>query len=308
MKKPGSASNSTVWSTLVLTKKIQTPLEFERSIVKVRRAFTGTEEQGKEGERFLNLMYYLLGFMVGDAGKNFSSKPTLARLELALCRKHPENLALGTFVFDCVLMLGIPCSRIADSQPKHREPHGTFRWQSFFSEVIVWLFTSCLGLRVDELTSYDPVRMSWLLSAAHEYRIWFLRGVADSDGGVNVRNRTVVITTEPNTVFFKALYDSLNIHAYVHKSKGVGYVTITAKDAMKLKIFNPEVETHRGRLLRRLANARTFQYKWPEWLETKVSRMLKEGFDISTIRNRILFEDDTYVKLKTIKLRRIKNG
>jgi hypothetical protein len=308
MKKPGSASNSIVWSTLVLPKKIQTPFEFERSIVKVRTAFTGTVEQGKDGERFLNLMYYLLGFMVGDAGKNFSSKPTLARLELAFCRKHPENLILGTFVISCVLMLGIPCTRIADSPPKEREPHGAYRWQSYFSEVVAWLFTSCLGLRSDELTSYDPVRMSWLLSAAYERRVWFLRGVADSDGGVNIRNRTVQITTEPNTELFQALFSSLNVHSLACMSKGTGTLSITASDALKLQIFNPEVETHRGCLLKRLANARTFQYKWPEWLETKVCRMLKEGLDISTIRNRILFEDDTYVKLKTIKSRRIKNG
>jgi hypothetical protein len=75
MKKPGSASNSTVWSTLVLPERIHSSIEFEQSTVKVRKAFTGTEEKGKEGQRFLNLMYYLLGFMVVMQGRTSTRNP-----------------------------------------------------------------------------------------------------------------------------------------------------------------------------------------------------------------------------------------
>ena len=100
--------------------------------------------------------------------------------------------------------------------------------------------------------------MDWLLTASRESRIRFLRGVADSDGLVNIRNRTVEITTEPNTVFIKTLFTSLNVHARTYVSKGVGVVSITAPEAMKPRIFNPETEMHRGRLLQKLANAKTF--------------------------------------------------
>ena len=305
MKKPGSASNSTVWSTLTLPEIIQSSREFEKSVIQVRKGFTEIEERGQNAERFLDLMYYLLGFMVGDAGKNFSAEHSRARLQLDLCRKHPENLTLGNFVLNCVQMLGIPWTRIADSPPRDREPHGLYRWQSYFSEVVAWLFTSCLGLRFNELTSYNPVRMDWLLSAVFGRRVWFFRGVADSDGGVNVRNRTVEITTEPNSRLFQALFSSLNVHSLAYLSKGTGTLSISAMDAIKLQIFNPEVETHKGRLLQMLASAKTFQRRWPEWLDTKVNLLLREGLEPSSIRNRILQEDHTYVKLKTIKAKQL---
>ena len=155
MKRPGSASNSNVWARLSLPERIESSYEFQKSIGEVRKAFTGIEEHGDKEERFLNLMHYLLGWMVGDFGKNFSSKRPWARLQLDLCRKHPENLPLGNFVMNCVGILGVPYTRIADEPPREREPHGLYRWLSYFSEVFVWLFTSCMGLEHGELTSYD---------------------------------------------------------------------------------------------------------------------------------------------------------
>ena len=300
MRKPGSASNLAVWPKLSIPRKITTASEFETSVLKIRRAYTGVHHGNK---RFLNLMYYLLGMMAGDAGKNFSDKHPWARIELGLSRKHPENLGLGEFLMGCISMLGVPCGRIADGPPRKRDRYGHYRWMSYFSEVVAWLFTAGLGLKRDELTSYDPVKMDWLLTASRDAKIWFLRGLADSDGTVNVRNRTVDIVSEPNTPFISVLLNSLRIQTTTWFSKGVGVVSITAKEAMKLRIFNPETETHRGRLLRKLANARTYQSRWPEWLDSKVNRLLAEGEDPVRIRNVLLWEDNTYVKLKTIKSR-----
>ncbi len=303
MKKAGSASNSNAWSTISLPKSIDSSTEFEKSIVKIRKAFTGIQERGHENEKFLNLMYYLLGWMVGDLGKNFSPKQPWARLQLDLCRKHPQNLGLGNFVMNCVTLFGISNTRIADRQPYEREPHGLYRWLSYYSEAIAWLFTACLGLNRGELTTHDSVKMDWLIRAPLEHRTWFLRGLADSDGSVNTRNRSVQIVTEPNTALINALFNSLNIHTNTRISKGVGVVSIPAKEAMKIKMFNPEIETHRSRLLNKLANAKTFQPRWPLWLDTKVNQLLKQRVSVGAIRDKVLWEDNTYVKLKTIKVR-----
>jgi len=88
--------------------------------------------------------------------------------------------------------------------------------------------------------------------------------------------------------------------AFPHESRGFGYVTVSATNAIELQIFNPEVDTHRGLLLRRLTNARTFRRRWPSWLEARASSLIREGLDASTIRNRLLHEDGVYVKLRTI--------
>ena len=246
-------------------------------------------------------MYYLLGWLVGDTGKNFSRSHPWARIQLDLSRKYPQNLQLGTFVMNSVSLIGISCGRIADSPPRNRDSHGLYRWMSYFSEVFVWFHTACLGLAKNQLTSYDPVNMDWLLTASHVSILWFLRGVADSDGTVSIRNRTVEITSEPNANLFKNLFELLGVHSRIHRSKGVGYVTMSALEAARVCIFNPEIETHRGVLLNTLAGAQTFQARWPAWLEERVADLIHEGLDPRTIRNKLLFEDGTYVKLKTLK-------
>lgn len=279
--------------------RIEAASDFEKSAIAIRGAYTGSQ-----GDRhFLDLMYYLLGWLVGDAGKNFSSKHPWARVELSLTRRHPQNLQLGNFVMNCISLLGIPCGRIKDGQPCSREPYGSYRWMSYFSEVFFWFHTACLGLEKGQLTSYDPVRMDWLLTASPDSILWFLRGIADSDGTVNVRNKVVAITSEPNGPLFVNLFATMGVRAMIHKSKGYDCVSISVSDAARVQIFNPELETHRNRLLSKLASAQTFQARWPPWLEERARRLLAENPDVGAVRNTLLFKDDTYVTLRTLKVK-----
>jgi hypothetical protein len=61
-----------------------------------------------------------------------------------------------------------------------------------------------------------------------EGRLWFLRGLSDSDGDVHFRDKSVDITTAPNTGFVKALLDSMNVRIVVRFTKGYGVITIRA--------------------------------------------------------------------------------
>jgi hypothetical protein len=288
-----------VWKTLNLLPKIESASEFEKAVSAIRQAYTGSSGD----RRFLDLMYYLLGWLVGDAGKNFSDKHPWARMELDLSRKHPQNLQLGNFVMNCVSLLGIPCGRIKDGPPRARDNYGMYRWMSYFSEVFDWFHTACLGLERDQLTSYDSVKMYWLSTASSDSILWFLRGIADSDGTVNVRNKTVEITSEPNGPLFVRLFAMVGVRATIYKSKGYDTVTIHLADAVRVRIFNPEVETHRSSLLNRLANAQAFKARWPAWLERRVHNLLAEQSDVIKVRNTLLFEDNTYVTLRTLKLK-----
>jgi len=80
-------------------------------------------------------------------------------------------------------------------------------------------------------------------------------------------------------------------------------ISTTVAVANSLWIFSPFVDTHRGKLLRKLANARVFPRKWPSWLDLKVKRMILQGRNPSSIRNTVLEEDNVYVKLRSIKSR-----
>jgi len=252
----------------------------------------------------LQRAYYVLGWLVGDATKQFALGNSKARIGISLCRGHPENLALGEYVSDCIDIIGIPSKRIADQPPRPIEPHGTYRWLSSYSLMASWLKTACLGLAREELTSYVPVKMDWALTAPPELRMWFLRGLADSDGTVNTRNKSVNILTSPNTALVQRLFDSLDCHNTFEISKGVGVVTISGPDAMRLQIFNPEILTHRRKALESMCNAATFQRHWPEWLEARVKSLIDNGLNVRSIRDTLLSEDRVYVKMKTLKAKR----
>jgi len=79
--------------------------------------------------------------------------------------------------------------------------------------------------------------MDWLLTAAPASIEWFLRGIADSDGSVNVGNRSVDITSEPNGPLFVKLFAKVGIHAKIYKSKGYDCVSISASEAARFSTF-----------------------------------------------------------------------
>ena len=284
-----------------LPRRICSHEEFADTILKICDSPNQVGYNRVSLERLLNRAYYLLGWLTGDAVKQFASRGPKARISISLCKKRPENSQLGEYVSECIRTLGIRIGRIADQAPSEREPHGAYRWLSSYSLAISWMKIGCLGLARDELTSYVPVRMDWLLAAPNEFRLWFLRGLADSDGTVNVRNKAVFIITSPNTEFFRKLLDSVGCHNTFGVSKGVGVVAISAYNAARIQIFNPEVATHRRKLLEKITNARTYQRHWPEWLESRVKSLMRQGLGVKSTRDVLLNEDQVYVKLKTLK-------
>jgi len=130
--------------------------------------------------------------------------------------------------------------------------------------------------------------------------MWFIRGLADSDGSVHFRHKSAEIVTSPNTELIRDILASLQIHNILDFSKGCGRISISAQTAAEIQIFNPQILTHRRKLLEKLVAARTFQRKWPAWLESRVQQMLGEGLSPSVISRRIFNEDCVYIKMATV--------
>ncbi len=253
-------------------------------------------------EEFLSAMYYVLGWCVGDFGKNYGNERRLsARISFQLTKKHPENLALGDYVTECVRMLGVPCKRYGDRPASESNPNGSFLWKSAFSSVVGWLHAAALGMDWGQRTTLHPVKMDWILRAPRKFRLWFLRGIADSDGTVNLRNKLVEIVSSPNTYFFRDLFTSLGIKNVVRFSRGYGYVAVDAPAAARIRIFSPAVATHRRKMLEKLVNAKTFHPHWPAWLEDLVQVLIAKGLPAPEIRNQLLEDHNVYVKIHTIK-------
>jgi hypothetical protein len=288
-------------SIVRLPARITCHEDFVRSILKIR-AHSG-KKGGEAASRtdYIEAVYYLLAWLVGDAGKGFGSERLhTARIEVNLCRRHSENLGLGEYVTGCIRMVGVPCKRLPDKVSDPSEPHGSFRWLSGFSQVIGWMHATCLGLDWNQRTSYNPVKMDWLLSAPPECRMWFIRGLADSDGSVHFRHKSAEIVTSPNTTLIRDILASLHVHNVLDFSKGCGRISISGQTAAEIQIFNPRILTHRRKLLEKLVRAETFQRRWPAWLESRVQRMLCEGLSPPAVARRIFNEDEVYIKMATV--------
>ena len=81
----------------------------------------------------------------------------------------------------------------------------------------------------------------------------------------------------------------------------MGMVSVKGVDAFRLHLFNPKVESHKSRMLKKIVSAGTFQRHWPAWLDERVQQFLRDGLSPVKIRDKLLFEFNTYTKLKTIK-------
>ena len=198
------------------------------------------------------LLAYLLGMIVGDSGKQGGKQVRFAsmRLDLHLSKKHETNHRLGDFVCLCANSLGIPMEKMRDKPPtgatrRSKNPTAAYRWTSESSPLLAWMFSVCLGLDWDQLTSYDQVKMEWILDSPAEFRKGFVQGLADSDG--TVRPYTVEIASVPNSEFVAKLLRGLGLGSAhsIKEDDMLMRVSLKSADAASLPIFNEFVRSYR---------------------------------------------------------------
>jgi hypothetical protein len=203
-----------------------------------------------------DLFAYVLGIMLGDAGKpgGVQQRFTSMNLDLQFSQKEPTNEGLGEFVCMCVNSIGIKMKAAADKMPSGTTafaevPMPAFRWISGRSAIIAWMFVVGLGLRPNELTSVDHVKMPWILDAPTHFLKRFVQGLADSDG--TVRRYLVEIASMPNAEFVTQVLHRLGMTtARTMYEKGVPTRTsVLNREAASLPIFNEFVKGYRYQLL-----------------------------------------------------------
>jgi transposase-like protein len=215
----------------------------------------------------MDLVGYLLGIMLGDAGKpgGIQDRFTSMNLDLQLTEKEPSNERIGELVCICAENLGIRMRRAEDKMPSGttlhaREPVPAYRWLSARSPLIAWLFNAGLGLKMQESTSVDQVRMNWILSAPLSFLKRFAQGLADSDG--TVRDYIVEIASMPNAEFVTKVLRRLGMgsaRTMFEKGKPVRTSAVIL-EASALPIFSEFARGYRYELLmarREVLNTRT---------------------------------------------------
>ena len=206
------------------------------------------------------LFAYLLGMMLGDTAKLGGKGPRFSsmHIDLQLTKKKPSNYLLGTFLCACANSLGFAMNRIRDKQPSgdtrtSRVPTPAYRWMSERSPLLAWMFSVGLGMKWNETTTKNSVRMHWIFDTPYNFRKRFVQAVADSDG--TVRPYSVEIVSVPNTEFIIRLLRSLGMtsaHARTENGKPLRSV-VTIKEAAKLPIFNEFTHGYRYQKLQKYA-------------------------------------------------------
>lgn len=194
------------------------------------------------------LFGFFIGAAIGDAGKHRKgeSKFVSKAISLVLSKDKPNSYRFGEFTSLCArASLGLNMHRIADAPAsKHRySKAGCYRWISPASPLVGWVFHDCLGLRAGELTTYNPLKMDWLVDAPAWFKTAVLQGVSESDGWVDAGSDTVCLVSSPNTELFTTVLGSLGVGIRVDQQELVEVIRIPTEDAMMLPMFNPRIHS-----------------------------------------------------------------
>lgn len=235
---------------------------------------------------------YFLGVMLGDMSKRPQARKDWYTMQvmLKLSQHRQSNLRFGNFVASCAGLIGIRMNRVSD----HFEVldsgyhYHSFIWSSQSSQFLMWMFEKCLGLRPGETTTRNPIRADWLARTPTEFQIWFLQGLADSDGYVDLNKHEIGLVAEPNGSLIAAILANLGAYFRLATIKNQATVLLSVKEGFRLPIFSPYSRTHKFELAQKLANARRLQGPWPRWLRNEVNQLIDSGRSTGEVISTIL--------------------
>jgi len=253
---------------------------------------------------------YILGMMIGDASKTGikRSRRITRRIQLRLTTRHKSNENVGEFLKLCLESLGLKVNRGKDCPTGKRNTHPFYAWHSQCSPLIEWIFNVCLGLNNEEKTTYNAVKIDWILDTTKDFKIWFLQGLSDSDGFIDITTYKAGIITGPNTKIIQKIFDSLNIKS----SKGclhhgtLDYVTIKLDEANKLPLFNPHVKLYRYKLMKKIMNVKRLHHHWSKEFGDEIDNYLKLEYSSTKIIKSILNKYNILIRQGGIWKRRCK--
>jgi hypothetical protein len=200
------------------------------------------------------LFGFLVGMIIGDAAKS-RTKTWHRHLGLGLSKKYDTNVRIGDFSCVCARSIGLRMHRVADLRKSSNKPHGFYYWVSQASPLVDWIFNVILGLGDQERTTYDAVRMNWILDSPVACRRGAVQGIAESDGSVNIASQTVEFWIGPNWDFFKQLLLTFGVKSFQNREA----LSVTKSQVSKLGAippFSPILKTVRYSRSEKLVNAR----------------------------------------------------
>lgn len=201
------------------------------------------------------LFGFLLGFLVGDAGKNYpeyerrSRRPIKTTLSTNMAT-NPSNTRLLRYVQLCLAVIGI-------GSHQQLSQTSVIRWVSPSSSLLTWIIRVCLGLATNQRTGRNPISMDWILDCPHHFIVSFIQGVSESDGSVSKHGYYTAIASVPNSDFYKTLLAKIGTHSRTHPKHHPTQLRINLLPALQLPLFNPIINSYRYQNLILHAKLRT---------------------------------------------------
>ena len=258
-----------------------------------------------------NRFAYLLGFAVGDSSKTgiVRKNKIIRRIQIRLSKGYETNERIGDFVTFCINSLGLRMKKTKDCPAGKCNTNSFYSWMSQSSSFFSWIYNVCLGLKDNELTTYDKIHANWIIKAPVAFRISFLQGLADSDGFVDFSSKQVGIITEPNTDFITKILNSLRInsHKRFFTNNRLWSVMIDYNSAYILPLFNPIIKSYRYKYVEKLYFSTNISGHWPEWLRNEVIKELNKGNRGTQIVKNILENYNIRIGMEGIRRLNLKN-
>jgi hypothetical protein len=274
---------------------IQVPAEIQdfNDVLSVIDQLTTTEESFKIMDQFgftsrdellqhrANLFGFLQGVTIGDAIKPLRSNSRFPSMTLALTlsKGKSNSFKFGEFTsLSANTSLGLQMHRITDApQSEHRfTKEECYRWLAPASPLLGWAFRACLGLKQGERTTYNQVRMDWILRAPASFRVHFLQGLAESDGWVDAGADRVKIVSSPNERLLTDLFAGFSINSKIFNQPSATRIEIGTEDGLSLPVFNPKLHSKYYDDLVTMGTAKRFPERLalPDWFIEKIRPIL----------------------------------
>jgi len=174
--------------------------------------------------------------------------------------------------------------RIKGIPPPRLKPHGFFTWVSQASPLIDWIYNVGLGLRDDEVTTYDSLGAEWVFDSPREFRVGLVQGLAESDGSPNVASQSVEFWIGPNWDWMIRLLATLGLRAFKSR-QAVALVKSQAIKAFEVPVFSDQIRTVRYQRHELLATTRRLARtdRLSETLRTEIMNLALQGLSASKI-------------------------
>jgi hypothetical protein len=230
-----------------------------------------------------DLFGFFLGVLLGDSSKPLkgASRFPSRTVSLTLSQAKPNSYRFGEFMsLSTNVSLALRMHRIEDAEPsEHRYTNaGCYRWLTPASPLVSWAFRVGLGLNEGERTTYDPLRMNWLLKMPKRFQIHFLQGVTESDGCVNAGGDRVAFVSSPNEKLLMDLMSSLDIPCRLQKQPPITRIEFQTELGLPIPIFNERIHSNNYDDLVVMATAKRFppRVALPDWFLTQIRPILSK--------------------------------